>query len=127
MVADSIAADLCISPAAEPMDRQSSMIIVKTPIANKVRVFRRICHSWREAGNRDRAAFHEYVFSASMAKGGAPAGSFSSPRNCDIRMEELLSRMPFVSPLSRWVCIGGDEDGDGGSEASLKVGQNCDG
>jgi hypothetical protein len=56
---DRIAADLCISPAAEPIDRQSSIIIVKTPIANSVRVFRSMCHSWREAGNRARAAFHE--------------------------------------------------------------------
>ena len=73
---------------------------------------------WREGGSCAFAARHE-LLSASMAKGGRPAGRFSlsSPSLLwDMCIEELRSRR--WAWLLRWWT--GDE-GEGGS-ASLQVG-----
>jgi hypothetical protein len=50
---------LCISPAAEPIDRQSSKITDRTPSERSTRGFRTVCHNARVGGSRARAAFHE--------------------------------------------------------------------
>lgn len=79
-----------------------------------------MCHSCRVGGSRERAAFQEYCpLPTSMATGDTPPEELlSSPRACDIRIEELLSRIPRLVFSSRWVWIGGECCG----ESSLKVG-----
>lgn len=113
---------LCISPAADPIDRHSRMSMEKMPMDSRTRGLLSMCQTCRDGGSRDLAAFHEYPLPTSMLKRGRPAALFSSSRLCDTRTDKLLARIPAALFDSRCVWSGVDS-----GEASLVVGMGCEG